>query len=171
MTIPEMYDYLVRARRDLWTSLEAAPPELLSRPLLEGGRFHCIKDLVFHLAEVEDGWINGDIRATDMVQGGIPSLRDTTGGPVYADVPLEVLLEYWRLVERSTLEYLETLTQGELGRVVAVDDSGETRHTVDGLLWHVMLHEVRHTAQIVVLLRTQGVEPPPLDLLWYLPAV
>jgi uncharacterized damage-inducible protein DinB len=30
---------------------------------------------------------------------------------------------------------------------------------VDGLLWHVMIHEMRHTAQIAVLLRTQGIEP------------
>jgi uncharacterized damage-inducible protein DinB len=171
VTIREVYDYIVRARRDLWPALEAVPDELLSQPLLDGERFHCIKDLVFHLADVEDGWINGDIRQREMVQSRMPLLRETAGGPVYAGVALEVLLEYWRLVEEDTLTYLETLTQDELRRPVAVDDSGETRHTVDGLLWHVMLHEIRHTAQIVVLLRQQGVKPPALDLLWYLPGV
>jgi len=39
---------------------------------------------------------------------------------------------------------------------------------VDGLLWHVMIHEMRHTAQIAVLRRTQGIEPPWLDLKNYL---
>jgi DinB family len=41
---------------------------------------------------------------------------------------------------------------------------------VDGLLSHVMIHEMRHTAQICVLLRTQGIKPPSLDLLFYLPS-
>jgi uncharacterized damage-inducible protein DinB len=53
---------------------------------------------------------------------------------------------------------------------VSPHDDPELRYTVAGLLWHVMLHEVRHTAQIAVLLRTQGIKPPALDLLWYLPA-
>jgi hypothetical protein len=34
MNIPETYDYLVRARRDLWPALESVPDEVLSRPLL-----------------------------------------------------------------------------------------------------------------------------------------
>lgn len=68
----------------------------------------------------------------------------------------------------STLSYLAKLTDDELNRLV--DDSPTERYKLDGLLWHVMIHEVRHTAQIVVLLRMQGVEPPSLDLLFYLPS-
>jgi uncharacterized damage-inducible protein DinB len=48
------------------------------------------------------------------------------------------------------------------------DPPGE-QFTVDGLLWHVLIHEMRHTAQIAVLLRSQDVKPPSLDLLFYLP--
>ena len=33
------------------------------------------------------------------------------------------------------------------------------------VLWHIMIHEMRHTAQIAVLLRIQGIKPPSLDLL------
>jgi uncharacterized damage-inducible protein DinB len=32
-----------------------------------------------------------------------------------------------------------------------------------------MLHELRHTAQVCILLRTQKIKPPSLDLLFYLP--
>ena len=171
MNIPEMYDYLVRARRDLWGALEGVPDEVLSRPLLDGSRFHCIKDLVFHIANVEDGWIHWDILHDQPVQKTIPALKDTEGGPVYADIALETLLDYWRRVEQSTLAYLATLTDDELKRIVIESDSEkEQRFTVDGLLWHVMIHEMRHTAQIVVLLRTQGIKPPSLDLLFYLPS-
>ena len=169
MNIPETYDYLIRARRDLWATLESVPDEVLSRPLLDGSRFHCIKDLVMHIPDVEDGWIHGDILREEMVQKKVPALWDTQGGPVYAGVSLETLLDYWRLVEQSTLTYLPMLTDDGLKRVVVLQDSPEESYTVDGLLWHVMIHEMRHTAQISVLLRTQGIEPPSVDLLNYLP--
>src|SRR5277367_1584235 len=169
MNVPETYGYLVRARRDLWTTLESTPDEVLSRPLLDGARFHCIKDLVMHIHDVEDGWIHGDILGDQPVQKTILALRDTEGGPVYANFELKTLLDYWRAVEQSTLAYLATLTDNALKRVVILSDSPEERFTVDGLLWHVMIHEIRHTAQIAVLLRTRDVEPPSLDLLFYLP--
>jgi uncharacterized damage-inducible protein DinB len=170
MHIPETYDYLVRARRDLWATLEGAPDEILSRPLLDGAQLHCIKDLVFHTAVVEDCWLHEDILREQPVVDSIPAFKDVpTWRPVYAGFPLETLLNYWRSVEQSTLAYLARLTGDELNRIVIVHDAPEERYTVDGLLWHVMIHEMRHTAQIAVLLRTQGIEPPWLDLKNYLP--
>jgi uncharacterized damage-inducible protein DinB len=94
----------------------------------------------------------------------------TSCGPVYAGFALETLLDYWRVVEQSTLTYLATLTDDDLKRLVILHDSPEERFTVDGLLWHVMIHEMRHTAQIAVLLRTLGIKPASLDLLFYLPS-
>lgn len=169
MNVPEIYDYLMRARRDLWATLASVPDEVLARPLLNGSEFHCLKDLLVHIPSVEDGWINEDILRVEPVWKTIPALRDSAGGPVYADFELSVLLDYWRLVEQGTLAYLATLTDDELKRVVALHDSPTERFTADGLLWHVMLHEIRHTAQICVLLRTQDLKPPSLDLLFYLP--
>ncbi len=49
-------------------------------------------------------------------------------------------------------------------------DEPDTHFVVDGVLWHTMIHEIRHTAQIVVMLRSQGIKPPSLDLLFYLPS-
>ena len=163
MNIPHIYNYLVRARRDLWAALEATPDYVLSRPLLNGDLFHSIKDFVFHIADVEDGWTNGDIRKTPFVQQNFPDLHNTPQGPNFHTFPLARLLEYWRAVEQNTLVWLPTLTPAELARIV------EDGKTVDGLLWHTMIHEIRHTAQIVTLLRMQDVKPPSLDLLFYLP--
>jgi uncharacterized damage-inducible protein DinB len=61
MNIPETYDYLVRARRELWATQEGVPDEVLSRPLLDGSQLHCMKDRVFHIASVEDRWVHEDI--------------------------------------------------------------------------------------------------------------
>ncbi|WP_216328181.1 DinB family protein [Deinococcus aestuarii] len=167
MNIPETYAYLVRARRDLWATLEGLPDEVLSRPLLDGERFHCIKDLVAHTAGVEDGWIHFTILRDTPVEDAFPALRDAGPGPVFARFPLAELLDYWRAVEGSTLAYLATLAEADLERIV--EDAPEEHFRLDGLLWHVMLHEVRHTAQIAALLRTQGIKPPSLDLVFYLP--
>lgn len=170
MNIPEMYNYLIRARRELWAALEAVPEEVLSRPLLGGERFHSIKDLVFHIASVEDFWLHEDIQRSQPLLMQTPALKDTTGGPEYAGFALSTLLSYWRAVEQSTLGYLSELTGDELERVVYLHDAPGQAYILQDLLWHVMLHEVRHTAQIALLLRIQGIKPPALDLLWFLPA-
>jgi len=169
MNIQEAYDYLVRARRDLWATLQSVPDEILSRQLLGGEKLHCIKDLVFHIASVEDFWVREEILREQPLRQTIPALKDTQGGPIFADFALKTLLDYWRLVEQGTLTYLATLTNDELKRIVSVHDRPGKRYTVDGLLWNIIIHEARHVAQISVLLRTQGIAPPFLDLLKYLP--
>ncbi len=166
MNIPETYDYLVRARRDLWTTLEGVPDEVLSRSLIGGPRFQCIKDLVFHIVGVEDGWLHYTILRDEPVQLRTPVIKDIQEGPFCAEIPLDTLLDYWRAVEQSTLAYLARLTDEELNRLV--DDSPTDRFRLDGILWHVMIHEMRHTAQIALLLRMQGIKPPGLDLFYYL---
>jgi uncharacterized damage-inducible protein DinB len=166
MTIPETYDYLVRTRRDLWAALKAVPDEILSRKLLDGARLHCIKDLVFHTAVVEDGWMHYTILNDPPVLEPFPDLKYSEQGSFYAAYSLETLLDYWRQVEASTLAYLARLKDDDLNRVIV--DEGQS-YKLEHLLWHVMIHEMRHTAQICVLLRTQGIKPPSLDLLFYLP--
>ncbi|ULH16020.1 DinB family protein [Deinococcus sp. KNUC1210] len=168
MKIPEIYDYLMRARRDLWATLESVPDDVLARPVLNGQRFHCIKDLVFHIAGTEDGWLHYTILEDAPVQQTFAGVKDIPDGPFCEAVPLGTLLDYWRAVEQSTLTYLSKLTDDDLKRLV--HDSPTERFVLDGLLWHVLLHEVRHTAQIVMLLRQQQIEPPSLDLFFYLPS-
>ena len=169
MNIPELYQYLRRARRDLWAVLESVPEEVLARPLLNGERFHCLKDLILHIAEVEDGWLNLDIQRGSAVQEAFPLIQNAQNSFAFANVALAVLLTYWRSVEERTLAYLATLNEQELKRVVALHDAPTERYVLEGLLWHVFLHEVRHTAQLCVLLRMQEIRPPALDLLFYLP--
>ena len=167
MKIRDIYDYLVRARRSLWSTLEAVPDEVLSRQVLNGSQFQCIKDLLSHIPAVEDGWLHEDILRSDTVWSTTPTLAAV--GDSFADVPLAVLLQYWQTVERSTLDYLASLSESDLKRVVTVHDAPDDHFTVDAILWHFMIHEMRHTAQIAMLLRMQGIAPPSLDLLFYMP--
>ena len=167
MNVSETYDYLVTTRRQLWDVLREMPDELLSRPLAGEDGFPCIKDLVFHTATVEDGWLNIDIFQRDPVLENFPTLLDADTGAA-CGFKLEALLEYWKAVEKTTHEALAELTDSALAGVVRPEDWRGLPFKVDGLLWHVMIHEMRHSAQIVVLLRQQGVAPPALDLLFYL---
>lgn len=172
MNVPEMYGYLVRARRVLRAGLQELPDEVLAHALLDGEKFHCIKDLLLHIAVVEDGWVNGDIQRAATVLDRFPALEAAAAPEKQAATSLTTLLEYWDAVEAHTLMYLSGLTPLELARVVTVEDwpLDHQRFTVEGLLWHVLHHEIRHTAQISVLLRLQGITPPTLDLLFYLPS-
>lgn len=84
-------------------------------------------------------------------------------------VPMSALLDYWRDVEAATLAYLDRAGADELRCTLTPLDDSERELIVGDVLWHVMIHEVRHTAQIVASLRAEGIRPPALDLLFYLP--
>ena len=167
-----LYDHLTRARRDLLTTLRATPDGVLRAPLLRGERFHSILDLLLHTAEVEDGWIHGDFQGLPMLQEGFPEVFSLPAGPG-TTLSLSAIEAYWAAVELGTRAYLGDLQGADLTRTVTLDDwpEGHRQFTLEGLIWHVLLHEVRHTAQIAALLRTQGIKPPQLDLLFYLSAL
>ncbi len=167
MNIPQIYDYLIRARRDLWAVLENTPDEVLARPLLEGRRFRCIKDHLFHIPMVEDGWLHCTVLGDQPVLEHFPALKQLGDSPDCSGLALEMLLEYWKAVEQRNKSYFTTLTESQLERVV--EDSPTERYKLDGVLWHVLTHEMRHCAQIAIMLRMQGIKPPALDLLFYLP--
>jgi uncharacterized damage-inducible protein DinB len=163
------YGYLVRARRDLWATLEQAPEEVLGEPRIPGKRFHCIKDLLVHIAAVEDSWLSEDILRVKGLWESVPAIVAGQDGPHYAAMPLVDILAYWRAVEAGTQAYLARLTPSELARRVTLHDDESVILTVEDILWHVLQHEVRHTAQIALLLRQAGLTPPQLDLLFFLP--
>src|SRR5258708_24282816 len=81
MNIAESYDYLVRARRDLWAMLERVPDEVLSRPLLNGAKLHCIKDLLFHIASWEDFSIHKEILRPQPRGESTPGFQISPGEP------------------------------------------------------------------------------------------
>ena len=94
MNIHQTYDYLMRARRDLWAALEAVPNEVLIKPLLKGGRFHCIKDLVYLIPMVEDGWIHCTVLGDEPVLDSFSILKDIGDSPDCSSLELGGLLAY-----------------------------------------------------------------------------
>ncbi|GHF86452.1 DinB family protein [Deinococcus ficus] len=166
----DFYDYLTRARRTLWAALRTLTDEELSRPVLPSPGARCIKDLVAHIAVVEDGWFRGDLLGAPLVAEslGRPEPRSADEYWHHHTEPLDALLTYWEAVEADTLRRwpaLDALARAG-HRVRALDDAPETV-SADEVLWHVMQHEVRHTAHLVQLIRLLGHTPPPLDLVFF----
>src|SRR5947207_15923141 len=113
MNIRETYDYPVRARRNLWTAPERVPDEVLSRKLLDGDRFHCIKDLVFHVVATEDFWIREEILRAQPVRQTIPALKDTQGGAVFSGYRSTRCWTSGALSSRvPSLTFLHSMTSG-----------------------------------------------------------
>jgi uncharacterized damage-inducible protein DinB len=169
MTITDYYDYLVRARRDLWAFLETMPDDALSKSVIPGERFHSIKDLVLHIPVVEDSWVHEDILRDTPTWESLAGFPDVMEVQYHDDKSLAWMLAYWKHVEASSLAYVAKLEASELTRLVTDSGSkGDELFTVEGVLWHVMQHEVRHTAQIALLARQLGFSPPQLDLIRYL---
>src|SRR3954451_17073036 len=59
--------------------LEGVPDEVLSRPLLDGSRFHCTKDPLSHIPALEDGWICEDMLRREPVWNTIVALIEAAG--------------------------------------------------------------------------------------------
>ncbi len=165
MTETIFYDYLLRSRRDLFMFLRSLPDDAISRDVIPGKRFHSIKDLVIHIPIIEDSWLHEDILKDQPVWEGFP---DDVEKAYHATDSLEWMLEYWLAVEKSTLAYLEKLEASTLTSEFSIEmRDGFKIFTVAEILWHVMQHEVRHSAQIMVLARQLGFDPPQLDLIRY----
>jgi uncharacterized damage-inducible protein DinB len=167
MTEKNFYDYLVRARRDLFKFLRSLPDETISRDVIPGERFHSIKDLVLHIGIVEDSWIHEDILKDQPVWEVTSGFPDDFEKAYHPSDSLEWMLKYWLNVEKSTLEYLERFEPATSPQVLFDSKDGKKTATADEILWHVMLHETRHTAQIMLLARQSGFDPPQLDLIRY----
>ena len=160
MNVREYYAYLTAAREQLWNYLRALPQADLDRNLIEDAdRFHSIKDLLLHVTDVEDHWVHGIVLG-DGVQRLFP--HDWVR-PQAQQYDLSWILDYSREVTRRTCAFLDG--EPDLNRSVKLvqDDPASDTVTLDQLMWNVMTHEVRHTAQIALMIRQLGHTPPWLD--------
>ncbi|CAA9562607.1 MAG: hypothetical protein AVDCRST_MAG86-761 [uncultured Truepera sp.] len=168
MDTEAFYRYLTQARRQLWTTLRAMPDEALSQAVIPTEGARCIKDLVKHVAIVEDGWFRLDLLGQPLVLetfGGEPTSADAYWH--HQDEPLESLLAYWEAVESDTLgRWPELMDVVSADRRVPVSEDRLETLSADEVIWHVMQHEVRHTAQVVQMIRLLGRQPPALDLVF-----
>jgi uncharacterized damage-inducible protein DinB len=162
MNVSEYYAYLSAAREQLWNFLRALPQADLDRDLIESGdRFHSIKDLVLHVTDVEDHWVHSVARGDGVNREG--HFAHDWVKPDAAQYDLGWIIEYGREVNERTRAFLESGPDMNRSVKLVQDDPASDTVTLDQLFWHVMTHEVRHTAQIALMIRQLGHTPPWLD--------
>jgi uncharacterized damage-inducible protein DinB len=146
------FDELLRytnGERDKWRAWLLAHPTAMDAPVQPGGRLPTVGKLVDHIFLVERRHLQrlaGDpvSDATGLTGNNVPPLFD-----------------YAASVRRELDQFLAGLDDdvAETERTFVVA-SGSATMTPRKLLFHILLHETRHWAQIALAVRLAGFEPP-----------
>ena len=142
-----------RAKWLPWLKINPAAMDVAVQP---GGRFPTVGALIDHIFLVE-------VRHTLRLQGKeLPAQSGVTAGDV------DALFAYGERSRDSVKQYLPTLPIENLKtpRDVVVA-SGTYPLSPRKLLFHMVLHEVRHWAQIAAAVRMAGFAPPGEHDLFY----
>ena len=151
----ELLDYSDHERRK-WRGWIGADRRRIDIPFQPGGPFATVGSLLDHIFLVER-------RHLCRLEGGVPP--DATG---VAPDDWEALFEYADFVRADLRRYLADLDEAE-GRqtMPVVTRQGTLTMTRRQLAAHILLHEIRHLAQMAYAVRLAGRTPPGQHDLFY----
>ena len=146
--LPELLAYSDHERAK-WRAWLESDPSRLSLPVQDGGRFPTIGSLLDHTFLVER-------RHLSRMEGATPP--DSTG---VAAGDVKGLFEYADLVRADFTRFVTTLDDATAAKPFTFTiPTGPQTMSRRKLATHVVLHEVRHLAQIALAARAAGVAPP-----------
>ena len=154
--LERLYDYGYWANKKLLDVVAQLTSEQYTQTVT--GSYGSIRNTLVHMLSAEWGWLD---RCGGRARG--PALKAD-------DYPtLESLLGTWSVVEVSVREFLSTLKDDDLDRTLEfANPRGEKRSGALGaLMQHAATHGVHHRGQVALLLRSLGVTPGNVDLLFY----
>ena len=159
MSLSITFDELLRytsAERDKWRKWLVDHPDAIDAPVQSRARFPTVGKLIDHIFLVE--------RRHLQRLAGEP-LAERTGLTGNNAPPL---FDYGASVRRELEHYVANLGGDEADaiRTFEVQDS-RVAMTPRKLLFHILLHETRHWAQIALAVRLAGLEPPGDHDLFY----
>ncbi len=118
--------------------------------------------LIWHIARVEDGWINRQLRGTDEVwtadgwaarfrmdpesNGFGQTMEDVRAMP---ELPLTDLMAYFDAVRAVTRQYLDQATDADLAREYHHPRRGPI--TGSWVLGHILVEESQHVGQVALI--------------------
>jgi uncharacterized damage-inducible protein DinB len=152
MALTITFDELLRytnSERDRWRSWFTRHAAALDAPLQPNDRFHTVGKLIDHIFLGERRFLQ---RLTDMP---LSSSTGLTGNNV------QPLFDYGASVRRELEQFAATIDVDTADEVRAFEilDQPWTL-SPRKILFHVVLHETRHWAQIALAVRLAGFEPP-----------
>jgi uncharacterized damage-inducible protein DinB len=148
MSVEELLRYCA-GERDKWRRWFLAHPEALGIPVQPGGRHASVGKLVDHIFLTERRHLQ---RLT------LQPVSDATGLTAKNAPPL---FDYGASVRRELEQYIRALDDEQADEVMTIDIRGrQWTMTPRKLLLHILVHEIRHWAQIALAIRLSGLEPP-----------
>jgi uncharacterized damage-inducible protein DinB len=143
--------------REKWKAWVLADPSRLDLPFQPGQRFPTIWSLLEHVFLVER-------RHLARLEGGTPP--DTTG---VAPGDWEILFDYAETVRADLRQYVAGLDDSEAASTFSFSIPNATfTMSRRKLALHILLHELRHWAQVAHTARLAGLDPPgEHDLLFF----
>ena len=156
LTFDEFLRY-TQEERDKWRGWFGAHPDALSIEVQPAGRYPTVGSLIDHIFLVERRHLQ---RLTN-------APLDTSTGLSGRHAP--PLFDYGASVRRELEQFVSDLDEdvADEPRVFTVQSGGDFVLTPRKLLFHVLLHETRHWAQVAVAVRRFGLDPPGNHDLFY----
>jgi uncharacterized damage-inducible protein DinB len=135
--------------RERWRAWFETHPAAMDVPVQPTGRYPTVGKLIDHIVLVERRHLQ---RLTESPVAELTGLTGNNAPPLF---------DYGASVRRELEQYVADLDEdtADQMRVFAIRDR-EWRLTPRKLLFHILMHEVRHWAQIALAVRVAGLEPP-----------
>lgn len=159
MALTIAYDELLRytnAERDKWRTWFGLHPQAMEAAVQPGGRFPTVGKLIDHIFLVERRHLQ---RITGDRLSQETGLSGSNASPLF---------DYGASVRRELEHLARTLTDEAAEELRAIDVRDRRwPMTTRKLLFHILLHEMRHWAQIALAVRLAGFDPPGDHDLFY----
>ena len=159
MSVAITYDELLRyttAERDKWRSWLVQHPQAMEAPVQPGARFSTVGKLIDHIFLVERRHLQ---RLTGDRLSQETGLSGSNASPLF---------DYGASVRRELEHYARTLSEDAADEIRSIEvRDRKWQMSARKLLFHIVLHETRHWAQIALAVRLAGFEPPGDHDLFY----
>ena len=155
--IRQLYDYNAWANARVRDAAASLTPEQFTRDL--GSSFPSVRDTLTHVMAAEHVWL---VRW----RGHSPRrLLDASEFPTLGDVRAR-----WAEVERELSEFVRSVTDDSLGRVISYTNTRgeEWRYALGHMMQQVVTHSAYHRGQATTMLRQLGARAVSTDFLAYL---
>ena len=152
MSLTISYDELLRytgAEREKWRSWFLSHPAAMDAPVQPGGRLPTVGKLIDHIFLVERRHLQ---RLTEAPLAQSTGLTGNNAPPLF---------DYGSSVRRELEQFVADLDPDVADEVRSLNvRDRQWPVTWRKLLFHILLHEIRHWAQVALAVRLAGYEPP-----------
>ena len=148
LSIDELLRYSAQ-ERDTWRRWLRANPAAIEAPVQPGGRFATVGKLIDHIFLVERRHLQ---RLRQQPLANATGLTGNNAPPLF---------DYGASVRREMEQFIRSLEDHEIDEIRTIDVRDQQWPiSPRKLLFHILLHEIRHWAQIALAVRLGGFEPP-----------